>query len=158
VSAAFGVAITGTNSPVAPGNTLDVTVDIVNNDSDSDTQTITLDIDNSVGQVDSASVTLSGGGSTTKTLSWSVPSNQSEQDYTATVASNTDSDSTTVTVDPAVVDNFEDSPDGPYGTGDTLSTFYSANPGDFDRVSGSLEGSQVVTPTDTEFWGQYNDG
>jgi len=59
---------------------------------------VTLSIDNSVGQVDSASVTLSGGGSVTKTLSWSVPSSQTKQDYTATVASADDTASQTVTV------------------------------------------------------------
>jgi len=94
----FDVTITGTNSPVQPGNTLDVTVDATNRNSSSGTQTITLDINNGVGQVDSASVTLSGGGSTTQTLSWATDSNQTEQDYTAVVSSNDDTASQTVTV------------------------------------------------------------
>jgi hypothetical protein len=99
VNSQFDVTITGVSpDPVKPGNTLDVTADITNNGTDSDTQTVTLDIDNSVGQVDSASVTLSGGGSVTKTLSWAVPSTQTEQDYTATVASDDDPASQTVTV------------------------------------------------------------
>jgi len=100
--AAFDVSITGTNGPVAPGNTLDVTADVSNSGGESATQTVTLDINNSVGQVDSTSVTLSGGGSTTQTLSWAVPSGQTKQDYTATVSSDDDSVSQTVTVESAI--------------------------------------------------------
>jgi len=100
--AAFDVSITGTNGPVAPGNTLDVTVDVSNSGGESATQTVTLDIDNSVGQVDSTSVTVSGGGSTTQTLSWAVPSGQTKQDYQATVASADDTESQTVTVSSGV--------------------------------------------------------
>jgi len=98
VNSQFDVTITGTNGPVAPGNTLDVTVDVTNNGTDPDTQTVALDIDNGVGQVDSTSVTLSGGGSATITLSWAVPSAQTEQDYQATVSSPDDTASQTVTV------------------------------------------------------------
>jgi len=98
INSQFDVSITGTNGPVEPGNTLDVTADVSNSGTDQDTQTVTLDINNSVGQVDSTSVTLSGGGSTTQTLSWAVPSGQAEQDYTATVASADDTASQTVTV------------------------------------------------------------
>jgi len=97
VNSQFNVTITGTNGPVQPGNTLDVTADVSNAGTDQ-AQTVTLDIDNSVGQVDSTSVTLSGGGSTTQTLSWAVPSGQTEQDYTATVSSADDTASQTVTV------------------------------------------------------------
>jgi len=102
VNSQFDVTITGVSpDPVAPGNTLDVTVDVTNNGTDQDTQTVTLDINNGVGQVDSASVTLSGGGSTTTTLSWAVPSSQAVQDYQATVSSDDDAASQTVTVAPA---------------------------------------------------------
>jgi len=107
VNSQFDVTITSTTSPVAPGNTLDVTADVTNNGTDSDTQTVTLDINNGVGQVDSANVTLSGGGSTTQTLSWSVPSGQTEQDYQATVASADDSASQIVTVSNQVLFDFE---------------------------------------------------
>jgi hypothetical protein len=96
--ATFDVAVASTTSPVAPGDTLDVTVDVTNTGDETGTQTVALDIDNGVGQVDSQSVTLSGGGSATKTLSWSVPSGQTEQDYQATVASADDTASQTVTV------------------------------------------------------------
>jgi len=117
VNSQFDVTITSTNGPVAPGNTLDVTADATNNGTDSDTQTVTLDINNGVGQVDSTSVTLAGGGSATKTLSWSVPSSQTKQGYQATVSSNDDTASQTVTV-AGVVDNFEDNGISEYG-GDT---------------------------------------
>jgi len=96
--ATFDVRISSTTSAVAPGDTLDVAVDVTNSGDETGTQTVTLDINNGVGQVDSASVTLSGGGAVTKTLSWSVPSNQSEQDYQATVSSADDTASQTVTV------------------------------------------------------------
>jgi len=97
-STTFTVTITGTNSPVAPGGTLDVTADISNTGSSSGTQTITLEIDNGVGQVDSTSTTVSGGGTVTKTLQWAVPSGQSQQQYTATVSSNDDTATETVDV------------------------------------------------------------
>lgn len=95
----FTVTITGTSSPVAPGDTLDVTADISNTGNSSGTQTITLEIDNGVGQVDSTSTTVSSGGTVTKTLQWAVPSGQTQQQYTATVSSNDDTATETVTVD-----------------------------------------------------------
>jgi hypothetical protein len=97
-TAQLDVAIASTTSPVAPGDELGVTATVDNTGGAQGTQTITLDINNGVGQVDSASVTLSAGGSTTQALSWAVPSGQAEQDYTATVASADDSASQTVTV------------------------------------------------------------
>jgi len=95
--ATFGVAIASTTDPVKPGNTLDVTVDVTNTGDETGTQTVTLDIDNGVGQVDSQSVAVGGGGSATTTLSWDT-TGQTEQDYTATVSSADDSASQTVTV------------------------------------------------------------
>jgi len=100
--AQFDVTITSTTSPVAQTGTLDVTADVDNFGGTQETQTITLDVNNGVGQVDSVSVTLSAGSSTTQTLSWSVPSEQTAQDYTATVASEDDSASETVTVQEAL--------------------------------------------------------
>jgi len=97
-TAQFDVAIASATSPVAPGDELGVTATVDNTGGAQGTQTITLDINNGVGQVDSASVTLSAGGSTTQALSWVVPSGQTEQDYQATVASADDSASQTVTV------------------------------------------------------------
>jgi len=98
----FDVAIASTTSPVGPGDELGVTAEVTNTGGAQGTQTITLDINNGVGQVDSTSVTLSAGGSTTQPLSWAVPSGQTEQDYQATVSSADDSASQTVTVGSAV--------------------------------------------------------
>jgi len=123
INAQFNVSITGTNGPVQPGNTLDVTVDVSNAGTDQDTQTVTLDIDNGVGQADSTSVTLSGGGSTTQTLSWSVPSGQTKQDYQATVSSADDTASQTVTVGAGLtIDDFES-----YNTGSVPSPYTAVN-------------------------------
>lgn len=127
INSQFDVTITGTNGPVAPGNTLDVTADITNNGTDQDTQTVTLDIDNSVGQVDSTSVTLSGGGSSTQTLSWSVPSGQTEQDYTATASSADDTASQTVTV----------------SSGPTVGSSVSRGPDDSTTTKSELRGLAV---------------
>jgi len=98
-SSQFDVVITGTNSPVNQGDVLDVTVDVTNSGGASDTQTITLDIDNGIGQSDSQSVSLGSGQSTTLTLSWPTGGDQTSQDYQATVASEDDSTSQTVTVE-----------------------------------------------------------
>ena len=100
--AQFDVTIASTNSPVAQNGTLDVTADVDNSGGAQETQTITLDINNGVGQVDSAVVTLSAGTSPTQTLSWSVPGDQTPQDYKATVARDEDPASETVTVQEAL--------------------------------------------------------
>jgi len=99
VNSQFDVSITGTSpSPVEPGETLTVDASLTNSGTDSDTQTITLDIDNGVGQVDSSLEAAQGGASESTTLSWAVPSGQTEQDYQATVASADDTASQPVTV------------------------------------------------------------
>jgi len=144
VNSQFDTTITGVSpDPVAPGNTLDVTADITNNGTDSDTQTVTLDIDNGVGQVDSTSVTLSGGGSVTRTLSWSVPSGQTQQNYTATVSSADDSASQTVTVGPvypsAAIHAYDATQISGVSGGGTVSTWT-------DQV-GSADGSALGSPT-----------
>jgi len=110
VNSQFNVSITGTSpSPVSPGETLTVDASLTNSGTDSDTQTITLDVDNGVGQVDNSLDAAQGGASDTTTLSWAVPSGQTEQDYTATVASADDTATQTVTVrSSAVIDDFED--------------------------------------------------
>jgi len=98
VNSQFDVSITGTSSPVPPGETLTVDASLTNSGTDSDTQTITLDVDNGVGQVDSSLEAAQGGASKTVPLSWAVPSGQTEQDYQATVSSADDTASQTVTV------------------------------------------------------------
>jgi len=101
-NAFFEVTIDSTTSPVSPGDTLDVDTTVTNTGDKSGSQTVTLNINNSVGQVDSTTPSLNGGQSTGSTLSWSVPSGQTKQDYTATVASADDTASQTVTVGSAI--------------------------------------------------------
>jgi len=139
VDSQFDVSITDTSpSPVSPGETLTVDASLTNSGTDQDTQTITLEINNSVGQVDSTSVTVTGGGSTTQTLSWSVPSGQTDQGYTATVSSDDDTASQTVTVGSAIpvniVDDFEDNGITEY-TGDT---------GGYVTATSAVEGSYAL--------------
>jgi len=99
VNSQFDMSITDASpNPVRPGRTLSVDASLTNSGTDSDTQTITLDINNGVGQVDSSLEAAQGGASKTVPLSWNVPSGQTKQDYQATVASDDDSASPTVTV------------------------------------------------------------
>jgi hypothetical protein len=94
----FSVVIDSTTSPVAPGNTLDVTTTVTETGGLTDTQTVTLSINNGVGTEDTTTLSLPAGNSSTTTLSWSVPSGQTKQNYTATVSSEDDTASQTVTV------------------------------------------------------------
>ena len=94
----FSVAIQSTNSPITEGETLDVQTLVEETGGLSDTQDITLDIDG-VGQVDVQSVSLNADGSATITLSWATQSGDAG-DYTATTASEDDSASASVTIDP----------------------------------------------------------
>jgi hypothetical protein len=95
----YKVDIESTNSPVAEGETLEVTATVENTRSVSETQTVNLTIEG-VGVVDSESVTLDGGTSESVTFTWQTASGDAG-DYTATVSSEDDSDSTDVTVDSA---------------------------------------------------------
>ncbi|WP_226005970.1 CARDB domain-containing protein [Natrinema salinisoli] len=92
----FQVSITGTNSPVTEGETLEVTASIDNTGDESDTQTISLDV---LGEAcDSTSVSLNGGASTSETLTCGT-SDGDAGTHTATVSSSDDSDSTSITVE-----------------------------------------------------------
>jgi len=95
IQAFFDVAITGTNSPVAEGDTLTVDYSVENTGNADGTQTITLEIDST--QEDSESQTLTFKTATSSTLQWATQSGDAGT-FTATVASDDDSDSTTVTV------------------------------------------------------------
>ncbi len=109
VDSQFDISITGTNSPVNQGETLTVDASLTNSGTDSDTQTITLGVDNGVGQVDSSLEAAQGGASESTTLSWAVPSEQTRQDYVATVSSDDDTAAKTVTVSGTLLsDNFND--------------------------------------------------
>jgi len=91
----FEVAITGSNSPVVEGDTLELTADIENTGDMETTQDIELDA-GGLGS-DSVSVTLDGGESTTETLSVVTEAGDAG-DYTATVASDNATDNVDVTV------------------------------------------------------------
>jgi len=115
----FAVTIDSTNSPVGEGDTLSVDATVENTGDESDTQTVTLDV-SGLGQ-DSSSETLSAGESTTVTLSVGTSSGDAG-DYTATVSSDDDSDSTGVTVEgPASFAVTIDSTNAPVTEGETLS-------------------------------------
>jgi len=98
----FEVEITGTNSPVNEGGTLDVDVEITNTGYTSGTQMVELNIDG-LGS-DSESVTVGGEDSSEVTLS--VPTETGDGgSYTAVVESEDDNDTegvTVATVDPTV--------------------------------------------------------
>jgi subtilisin family serine protease len=117
----FAVSIDSTDSPVTEGDTLSVTATVQNTGDETGTQTIALDI---AGQRDSTSVQLAGGETQTVTLNWTT-SDGDAGDYTATVASENDSVSTSVTVqtkpDPASFNVSIDSTNSPVTESETLS-------------------------------------
>jgi len=104
IDAFFDVAITGTNSAISEGDTLTVDYSVKNTGNADGAQTITLDVDST--QEDSESQTLAFKTATSSTLQWQTQSGDAGT-FTATVASDDDTDSATVTVG-RVVDNFED--------------------------------------------------
>jgi len=94
------VTITGTNSPIDSGNTLDVDVTVQNTGADEITQDIILTVDGA--QKDSnQGVTLSAGGQTSFTLSWSSDSSD-EGEFTVRVESDDSASTTTAKVGDAV--------------------------------------------------------
>ncbi|MDZ7688031.1 MAG: GLUG motif-containing protein [Halobacteriales archaeon] len=92
----FGVTIDSTNSPVSEGETLTVDTTVENTGDESGTQTVSLTVGGTVR--DPVDVTLDGGSSTTETLGWTTGDGD-VGDYTATVGSEDDSDTTQVTVE-----------------------------------------------------------
>jgi hypothetical protein len=139
----FEVTISSTNSPVQPGTTLDVTADVTNTGNNSAQQTVTLDINNGVGQADSVLLELAGGSSTTQTLSWAVPSGQTEQNYQATVSSDDDSASQTVTVDtgPSLVAQQDLVAWYPMENGDARDAANTTDFGDATAYDGTVNGA-----------------
>jgi hypothetical protein len=91
----MAVTIDGTNSPVVEGETLSVDVTVENVGDQSNTQSVSLSVGSQ--QRNATDVTLAGGESKSVTLSWETRSDDAG-DYTATVKSDDDSDSTGVTV------------------------------------------------------------
>lgn len=93
--AMFAVAIDGTNAPVTEGEVLSVTSTVENTGDAAATQSLRLSVDGT--ERASESVSLDPGQSDTHTLSWDTHSGDAG-DYTATVASDDATASTTVTV------------------------------------------------------------
>jgi CubicO group peptidase (beta-lactamase class C family)/PKD repeat protein len=94
-SAFFDVNITGTNSPVTEGDTLEVTANVTNTGDESGTQNVTLDV-GALG-TDSTAISLPSGASTTEALSVGTGTGDAGS-YTATVSSDNDTASTPVEV------------------------------------------------------------
>ncbi|WP_323173743.1 CARDB domain-containing protein [Natrialba sp. PRR66] len=92
---AFDVTIEGTNSPVEPGDPLEVDALIENTTDEELTQTISLELDGEV--QDTAEVTLGPGESESITLTADT-SGLDPGEYTAIVSSEDGSDQTTVTI------------------------------------------------------------
>jgi hypothetical protein len=95
----FEVTITGTNSPVTAGETLDVTADITNTGATTASDTIFLQRAGAIYYTETVSG-LASGATTSITLSWDTSSGDAGN-YTFEVASSDDSESTSVTVESA---------------------------------------------------------
>jgi len=139
IQAFFDVTIDSTNSPVTGGDTLTVNYSVENTGNADGTQTITLEIDST--QEDSESQTLTFKTATSSTLQWATQSGDAGT-FTATVASDDDSDSTTVAVGDTttVVDDFEDGNITEYG-GDTGAFQTVTSPACATGSSAALEGT-----------------
>ncbi|MFB6166367.1 MAG: beta strand repeat-containing protein [Haloarculaceae archaeon] len=133
----FAVSIDGTNGPVTEGDTLSVDATVTNTGDQSDTQTVTLSVGGS--QRDSTQLSLTGGGSQSVTLSWSTSAGDAG-DYTATVATENDSASTSVSVDtPATFAVSIAGTSSPVTEGDALSVDATVT------NTGGSQGTQTVT-------------
>ncbi|WP_340104875.1 PKD domain-containing protein [Rhodohalobacter sp. 8-1] len=126
----FAVSIDGTNSPITEGESLDVTATIENTGDQSGTQDAILEVGGI--QRDATSLSLSAGESQTVTLTWDTSIGDSG-DFTATVASEDETTSTSVTIQsenqqPSASFTFD--PSTPT-VGETL-TFDASGSGDLD--------------------------
>jgi hypothetical protein len=135
--AEFAVAIDSTNSPVAVGETLEVTATVENTDDVEDTQEVVLNIDGN--RTDSTNLTLDGGESETVTLEW--PTGDSDLgNHTAEVASETDANETNVRVQqPAAFAVTIDSTNSAVAEGEELDVVVTG-----ENV-GDLRGNKTVT-------------
>ena len=114
----FEVSIDETNSPVTEGDTLTINATIENTGDEEGTQTIDVDAGD-LGE-DNVSVTLNANESTQETLSVETGEGDAA-DYNATVSSEDDSDSTTVTVvEPAFFHVSIDETNSPVEVNETL--------------------------------------
>lgn len=95
----FDVSIDSTNSPVAAGSNVAVEATVENIGDQNGTQTIALNVTNQTNPVDTQSVTLQSGDTTTVTLVWQTANNDwKDSPYTATVSSENTTDSAQVNV------------------------------------------------------------
>jgi hypothetical protein len=92
----LAVAVTGTNSPVLDGGTVLVDTTVENVGGVTANQTVTVSIGGST--VDTVSVSVAPGDTQSLTLAWNL-SDDHTGNYTATVATDDDATTTTITVD-----------------------------------------------------------
>jgi hypothetical protein len=120
----FDVNITGTNSPVEPGDDVTVNVTVENIGDVTDDQSVELSPDGFLR--DSMMLSLDGGESSDETLIWETEEDQPIDNYTATVS--TDDSSDTETVQVVVQDDFFDvevtNTNSPVAEGDDLTVGY----------------------------------
>ena len=95
----FQLTIVSTNSPVKQGGTLEVVVDIENTGNDDGTQDVTLAFDTEGNIVDTVNVTVNEGQTERRTLTYSIPGAQTPDTYSIWVASDDDSETTTMVVE-----------------------------------------------------------
>ena len=96
----YDVTITDTNSPIEQGDTLVVDYEVSNTGDKTGAQDITLEIEDVLEDTDSG-VRVLANRTDSGTLEWVTESDETAQDYTATVLSADDSPSQTVTVEDA---------------------------------------------------------
>lgn len=145
----FAINITGTNSPVMEGGTIDVDVTITNIGSESGTEDVTLSVGGTVR--DSKTITLDAGLGGSTTFSWNTGLGDSGS-YTATVSGEEHSDSRSVFVEEAreffQIDSF--STNAPVTEGNVFEvTFDITNTGD-DTGTQEVALSVGGTVKDTE--------
>ena len=121
----YDVIITDDNSPVEAGQTAEIDYRVENTGTETGEQDIVLAIDGTQADADT-NIQIDPGNSSTGTLEWDTEAEDGGDDYTATVSSDDDSDSTTITV--GDVDTFFeitfDASNSPINHGETLVVDY----------------------------------
>ena len=133
------VAISGTSSPVAPGDTLAVDAALTNRRDVTVSQTVSLVVDGTT--VDDTFVSVAAGASRSVTLVWTSSSDASGS-YTAVVRSGDAAASTAIAVDPSLNDSNGSGTDG----GDTGDGTGENETGDSDPLFGTGDDSTDSGP------------
>jgi flagellin-like protein len=152
----FVVRVDNTDSPVAEGETLTVRPTVVNRGDREATQQVELSIDGE-GVVDTRTLTLAASESEQLALAWDTASGDAGN-YTATVASENDTDSVPVRVlESAVFDVTIDSTNSPIQEGENLTTNSTVeNTGeDPDSQAIELNIAGIAEPFDAKRVGLY---